>query len=38
MDALTARVFEAEERVSDKEDKLMEIKDTEEKRKVTNRM
>ena len=33
LDVLTARVNEVEERVSDTEDKLMERKETEKKRK-----
>ena len=36
MDALTVRVNEAEDRVSDTKDKLMERKEGEEKRKPTN--
>ena len=36
LDALTARVSEAEERVNVIEDKLMEKKEAEEKRKTTN--
>ena len=36
LDALTARVNEAEERVSNTEDQLMERKETEEKIKTTN--
>ena len=35
MEALTARVSEAEERVSDTEDKMMESKEAEKKRKTT---
>ena len=35
MDALTTRLYEAEKRVSDIEDKMMEMKEAEEKRKKT---
>ena len=37
LDAVTARVSEAEEGISDIEDKLMERKEAEEKRKTTNK-